>query len=92
MCKVLVRNWNNLKSTHAAEMLKGDFPKCGVKFTGKHSQGLVLARYDVPIQTVREKAKAAHSDITNVFIIPKPVAEVYGMNIPVLVDVVKGAE
>ena len=62
MCKVKVRKWNNLKSTYAAEMLKGDFPKCGVKFTGKHSEGLVLAKYDAPIQLVISKAKAAHCE------------------------------
>lgn len=88
MCKVLVRDWSNLKSTHAAEMLKGNFPKCGVKFTGKHGQGLVLARYDAPIQTVREKAKAAHSKVSHVFIIPKTIANVYGMNIPTLTEAV----
>jgi len=88
MCKIIVRKWNNLKSTYAAEMLKGRFPKCGVKFTGKHGQGLVLVRYDVPIDVVKAKAKAANQVISNVFVIPRKVARVYGINIPTLVDVV----
>ncbi len=69
-------------------MLKGDFPKCGVKYTGKHGQGLVWARYDVPIDIVRQKAKAASASISNVFVIPKPIAKVYGLDIPLLTDVV----
>ena len=88
MCKIIVRKWNNLKSTYAAEMLKGSFPKCGVKFTGKHGQGLVLVRYDVPIDVVKAKAKAANNIVSNVFVIPRKVARVYGINIPTLVDVV----
>ncbi len=88
MCKIIVRKWNNLKSTYAAEMLKGSFPKCGVKFTGKHGQGLVLVRYDVPINVVKAKAKAANQVISNVFVIPKKVADVYGLDVPTLIDVV----
>ena len=88
MCKIIVRQWNNLRSTYAADMLKGRFPKCGVKFTGKYGQGLVLVRYDVPIDVVKLKAKAANQVISNVFVIPRKVARVYGINIPTLVDVV----
>ena len=88
MCKIIVRKWNNLKSTYAAEMLKGSFPKCGVKFTGKHGQGLVLVRYDVPIDIVKQKARAANQVISNVFVIPRKVADVYGISIPLLTDVV----
>ena len=88
MCKIIVRKWNNLKSTYAADMLKGSFPKCGVKFTGKHGQGLVLVRYDVPIDIVKQKARAANQVISNVFVIPRKVADVYGISIPLLTDVV----
>ena len=88
MCQVIVRKWSDLKSTYAAEMLKGEFPKCGVKYTGKHGQGLVLVKYNVTIEVARQKAVAAHNCISHVFVIPKRVAAVYGQNIPTLTDAV----
>ena len=88
MCRKILRKWNTLRSTYAADMLKGEFPKCGVKYTGKYGQGLVLALYHVPADVVISKAAASSSKISNIFIIPKSVARVYGLDIPTLTDVV----
>lgn len=81
MCKIIVQKWKNLKSTHAAEMLKS-FPDCGVKYTGKFGQGLVLVRPDLTdIEFVKSKAKMAaiKSNISHVFIIPRPVVKAMGL-------------
>lgn len=80
MCNVKLEKWSNLKATFAAEMLRGEFPKCGIKYTGKHSEGLVLVKYDVnDKELIRQKAKAANEDSSYVFIIPKRIAEVYNI-------------
>jgi len=82
MCKILFRKWKDLKSTYAAEMLKGKFPECGIKYTSKHGEGLVLANHNVTdIDMVRQKACAAamDSDISHVFVIPKKVAKAVGL-------------
>lgn len=78
MCKVM--KWDKLKSTYAAEMLKGAFPKCGVKYTGKYGKGLLLIKYDVAdTEMVRQKAKAASDKGSIGFIIPRKIAAVYGI-------------
>ena len=88
MCRVFVREWSDLSSTLASEMMRGKFPDCGVKFTGKYEQGLVIAKYNVPIDIIRQKAKAAHHEISQVFIIPRPIEIAAGLNIPTLRDAV----
>jgi hypothetical protein len=81
MCKVVVRKWGELKSTYAAEVLKGKFPACGVKYTSKHGHGLVLAKYSAPIDIVKQKAKSAglKADISHVFIIPSQIERAAGI-------------
>jgi len=82
MCKILVRKWSNLKSTVAAEMLKGKFPECGIKYTTKHGEGLVLVKHDVPgVDLIKQKAKAAalYSDTSHVFVIPPEFAKAAGL-------------
>ena len=85
---IIVRKWKDLQSTLVPDLLKGDFPQCGVKYTGKYGQGLVLALYNVPIDIIKSKAKAANSSISHVFVIPKSVARVYRLDVPTLTDVV----
>ena len=78
MCKVM--KWDKLKSIVAAEMLKGSFPKCGVKYTGKYGKGLLLIRYDVAdTEMVRQKARAASDKGSIGFIIPRNIAAVFGI-------------
>ena len=86
MCKIMIGEWKELSATHAAEMLKGPFPKCGVKFTSKYGAGLVLVRDGVSRELIREKAKAAgvKSDISYVFTVPPRISAIYG-HIPTLV-------
>lgn len=82
MCKILFRKWSNLKPTYAAGMLKGGLPDCGIKYTSKHGEGLVLVSPDVTdIDMVRQKAKAAamNSNTSHVFIIPKSFAKAAGL-------------
>ena len=89
MCDVSFQNWDNLKSTFAAEMLSGEFPKCGIKYTGKHDNGgLVLALPTASMDMVIKKARAANPVKSYVFTIPDNIAKVYGLNIPLLTDVV----
>jgi len=85
MCKILVRKWDNLKSSLVAEAITGDFPKCGVKYTGKYGQGLVIARFNAPISLIKEKARAANQEITHVFVMPRSIDRL--VNIPTLTDV-----
>ena len=74
-----IHKWNLLKSTCAAEVLKGPFPKCGVKYTKRYGRGLVLIKYNVSDKKlVMEKARAA-GDNSLGFIIPPTVANVYGI-------------
>lgn len=74
MCKVLMTPFKQLKSSYAAEMLKGKFPTCGIKYTGKHGAGLVLVKHDVTdISSVIAKAKAAGDSVAHVFVIPKQI-------------------
>lgn len=87
MCDIEFSSWDELKSTFAAEMLSGDFPKCGIKFTSKHGVGLVLAAAHAPFDQIVKKAKAAHPDKSYVFMIPEKVARIYGINIPTLMDI-----
>ncbi len=86
MCKIMIGEWKELSATHAAEMLKGPFPKCGIKFTSKYGAGLVLVRDGIPRNLLVEKAKAAgaKNNITYVFKVPQSIAAVYG-HIPTLV-------
>ena len=78
MCKVM--KWDKLKAIVAAEMLKGPFPKCGIKYTGKYGIGLVLVKYNVPgKELIMEKARAANPNGSIAFIIPKKIAAVYGI-------------
>ena len=82
MCKILFRKWNNLKSTYASEMMSGKFPDCGIRYTSKYGEGLVLVNHSVTdIDMVRQKAKAAgiNTDTAHVFIIPKPIAIAAGI-------------
>ncbi len=80
MCNVKVSKWNNLVSTYVPGMLRGKFPDCGVKYTGKHGAGLVLVKYDVTDKNlIIQKAKAASESISYVFVIPKAIAKVYGI-------------
>ena len=88
MCRVFVREWSDLSSTLAYEMMRGKFPECGVKFTGKHGQGLVIAKYGTPIDIILQKARAASTDISQVFVIPKGIAGAVGLDIPTLTEVV----
>ncbi len=89
MCKIMVGEWNELSSTHAAEMLKGPFPKCGVKYTSKYGAGLVLVRDGISRALLVEKAKAAgaNADISFVFKVPARISAVYG-HVPTLTDIV----
>ena len=89
MCKILIGEWSELSSTHAHEMLKGDFPQCGVKYTSKYGAGLVLVREGISRQLLKEKAKAAGAkqDRSYVFKVPQSIAAVYG-HIPTLMDAV----
>ena len=74
-----ILKWNRLKSTVVPKLLKGPFPKCGVKYTSQFGRGLVLIKYDVcDKEMVMEKARAAGDD-SLAFIIPKQVANVYGI-------------
>ena len=78
MCKFM--KWDKLKSTYAAEMLRGSFPKCGIKYTGKYGKVLVLVKYDVTDKNlVIEKAKAASDDGSIAFIIPPKIAKAAGI-------------
>ena len=78
MCKVM--KWDKLKSTIASEMLKGKFPKCGVKYTGKYGVGLLLVKYDVPgKQSIMEKARASSPNGAIAFIIPRKIAIAAGI-------------
>lgn len=88
MCKIMIGEWSRLKSTVAADMLKGAFPKCGVKYTKKYGHGLVLVMDGVPLDIVRDKAKAAGMDsyMSVVFKVPNRIAAVYG-HIPTLTEV-----
>jgi hypothetical protein len=88
MCRVIVREWKSLSSTLASEMMKGKFPDCGVKFTGKHEHGLVLAMYNVTPEVIMQKARAASDEISQVFVIPKSIANAAGLGIPTLTDIV----
>lgn len=87
MCKIMIGEWKELKSTHAAEMLKGPFPKCGVKYTSKHGAGLVLVRDGISRELLIEKAKAAgaRQDISFVFKVPARISAIYG-HIPTLTN------
>lgn len=80
MCKIEVRKFKELRSTYFSEMTKGNFPKCGIKYTGKYSHGLVLVKYNVPgIEAIKEKARAANDTISHVFVIPKAAAMAVGI-------------
>lgn len=81
MCTIIVRKWDELKSTVASEMMRGKFPDCGAKFTSKYGQGLVLVKYGVPIGIVKDKAKAAgiNSHTAHVFVIPRAIAAAVGV-------------
>ena len=80
MCKVLMTPFNQLKGSYAADMLKGKFPECGIKYTGKHGVGLVLVRHDVTdFAAVVEKAKAAGDRVAHVFVIPKVFGKAVGL-------------
>ena len=80
MCNVQVGKWSNLVSTHVPGMLRGKFPSCGIKFTGKYGAGLVLVKYDVTdLDLIIQKAKAASEKISYVFVIPKSIAKVYNL-------------
>ena len=80
MCKVILGKFNELKSTYAVDMLRGSFPACGIKYTGKYGAGLVLVRYDVTdMEAVRAKAKAANELVSHVFVIPRIVGKVVGL-------------
>ena len=89
MCKIMIGEWKELSSTHAAEMLKGPFPRCGVKYTSKYGAGLVLVRDGISRALLTEKAKAAgmKEDRSYVFKVPPRIAAVYG-HIPTITDVV----
>jgi len=77
---ILVRKWDNLKSTVANEMMAGKFPDCGVKYTGKYGPGLVLVKYDVSDKNmIMQKARAANSEISHVFIIPRSIEKAAGI-------------
>ena len=88
MFKIMIGEWKELKSTHAAEMLKGEFPKCGVKYTSKHGAGLVLVRDGIPRNLLIEKAKAAGAkdNVAYVFKVPQKISAIYG-HIPTLVAI-----
>lgn len=80
MCKVIISKFKDLKGSYAADMLKGSFPKCGIKYTGKYGHGLVLVRYDVTdFDSVKEKAKAASDSVSHVFVIPKQIEMAVGL-------------
>lgn len=87
MCKIMIGDWKELSSTHAAEMLKGPFPKCGIKFTSKYGAGLVLVRDGVKRALIKEKAKAAGAKygVSYVFKVPPRISAIYG-HIPTLVN------
>jgi hypothetical protein len=87
-CDISFQEWDNLKSSFAGKMLSRDFPACGIKYTGKHGPGLVLALASASLDSILQKASAANEDKSYVFIIPDSVAAVYGLNIPLLTDVV----
>ena len=73
-------NWNDLKETIATEMMTGKFPTCGIKYTGKYGPGVVLVKYDVSDKNmIMQKAKAANSEISYVFIIPRSIEKAAGI-------------
>ena len=88
MCEVSFQDWDNLKSKFAGEMLSKNFPECGIKYTGKHGHGLVIALAHAPFDSILKKAAAANSEKSYVFMVPDKIAAVYGLNIPTLTDVV----
>jgi len=74
-----IHKWDTLKSTEVPKLLRGEFPKCGVKYTNRYSKPLVLIKYEVSsLDLVKEKIKAA-GDGCYAVIIPKAVANVYGI-------------
>ena len=89
MCKIMICEWNELSSTHAHEMLKGDFPSCGIKYTSKFGAGLVVIKGAVSRSLLNEKARAAgiKHNISYVFKAPKNIADVYD-RIPTLSEAV----
>ena len=89
MCEIQIGEWKELASTYAAEMLRGEFPKCGIKYTGKYGAGLVLILAGgTNLDLVREKARAAAGDsgVSYVFTIPSVISAIYG-HIPTLTEV-----
>jgi hypothetical protein len=80
MCEVIRTKWSKLEPTLVHNLLT-DFPKCGIKYTGKYSAGLVLVKQasDITMAKIVEKAQAANSEKSYFFMIPQQVAE--AMNI-----------
>jgi len=76
MCKVIIKKWNRLPPFIAAEMLKGVFPRCGIKYSAAHSgAGVVIAKYHASLGDILEKATVAGElyDRSFVYMIPKEV-------------------
>lgn len=75
MCEVILKPFNKLKSTYAMDLLRGGFPKCGATYTGKHGAGLVLAKFNVSDEVIRDKAKATGHKVAYVFFIPRVIQQ-----------------
>ena len=76
---MIIHKWKLLSSTEVTKLLKGDFPKCGVKYTNQYSKPLVLIKYGVSdLGLIKDKIKAAGKGSYN-FIIPRQVANVCGI-------------
>lgn len=74
-----IHKWNRLQAREVPKLLRGNFPKCGVKFTNKYGTGLVLIKYDVSnLALIKDKVNAA-GEGAMAFIIPLSVGKVYNI-------------
>tara|TARA_R110000850_G_C9669301_1_gene436581 strand:+ start:307 stop:588 length:282 start_codon:yes stop_codon:yes gene_type:complete len=92
MCKTTPLNFNELKSTAVAALMK-DFPKCGVRFKTEGDYGLVLVHPDIRNQALvmqkRESAKIKATKEVFIVNLPRVVTDIFRVNyIPTLTDVV----